>query len=296
MTKYIPDISSRRWVIVSAQRAARPDQNGKEKSKGEKKVVCVFCPGNEKLTSEEVYRVGEGERNEKGWKVRVILNKFPITDLHEVVIHSPSDTEDLFEYSQSQVESILHAYRDRFNFYRKRGQVLIFCNHGEHAGASIKHPHSQIVVLPPQINLDSLTREPKNNLVDEDEVFSVYCPDFSQWPYEVWITPKEESKSFFGDITDKDLPELARIMKRTIKRLHDLYDEGNFHVPFGYNYYISPKENWYLRIIPRFVHRAGFELGTGLSVNEIDPLNAALGFKGVDEKVSNIMSKLKSKM
>ncbi|MBP6045224.1 DUF4931 domain-containing protein [Candidatus Woesebacteria bacterium] len=296
MTKYVPDISSRRWVIVSAQRAARPDQNGKEKSKGEKKVVCVFCPGNEKLTSEEVYRVGEGERNEKGWKVRVILNKFPITDLHEVVIHSPSDTEDLFEYSQSQVESILHAYRDRFNFYRKRGQVLIFCNHGEHAGASIKHPHSQIVVLPPQINLDSLTREPKNNLVDEDEVFSVYCPDFSQWPYEVWITPKEESKSFFGDITDKDLPELARIMKRTIKRLHDLYDEGNFHVPFGYNYYISPKENWYLRIIPRFVHRAGFELGTGLSVNEIDPLNAALGFKGVDEKVSNIMSKLKSKM
>ncbi|MGB5034220.1 MAG: DUF4931 domain-containing protein, partial [Microgenomates group bacterium] len=239
MTKYVPDISSRRWVIVSAQRAARPDQNGKEKSKGEKKVVCVFCPGNEKLTSEEVYRVGEGERNEKGWKVRVILNKFPITDLHEVVIHSPSDTEDLFEYSQSQVESILHAYRDRFNFYRKRGQVLIFCNHGEHAGASIKHPHSQIVVLPPQINLDSLTREPKNNLVDEDEVFSVYCPDFSQWPYEVWITPKEESKSFFGDITDKDLPELARIMKRTIKRLHDLYDEGNFHVPFGYNYYIS---------------------------------------------------------
>jgi len=294
MTKYVPDISSRRWVIVSAQRAARPDQNGHGKDK--KKVECVFCPGNEKLTSEEVYRVGEGERNEKGWKVRVILNKFPITDLHEVVIHSPSDTEDLFEYSQSQVESILHAYRDRFNFYRKRGQVLIFCNHGEHAGASIKHPHSQIVVLPPQINLDSLTREPKNNLVDEDEVFSVYCPDFSQWPYEVWITPKEESKSFFGDITDKDLPELARIMKRTIKRLHDLYDEGNFHVPFGYNYYISPKENWYLRIIPRFVHRAGFELGTGLSVNEIDPLNAALGFKGVDEKVSNIMSKLKSKM
>ena len=294
MTKYVPDISSRRWVIVSAQRAARPDQNGHGKDK--KKVECVFCPGNEKLTSEEVYRVGEGERNEKGWKVRVILNKFPITDLHEVVIHSPSDTEDLFEYSQSQVESILHAYRDRFNFYRKRGQVLIFCNHGEHAGASIKHPHSQIVVLPPQINLDSLTREPKNNLVDEDEVFSVYCPDFSQWPYEVWITPKEESKSFFGDITDKDLPELARIMKRTIKRLHDLYDEGNFHVPFGYNYYISPKENWYLRIIPRFVHRAGFELGTGLSVNEIDPLNAALGYKGVDEKVSNIMSKLKSKM
>lgn len=294
MTKYVPDISSRRWVIVSAQRAARPDQNGHSKVK--KKVECVFCPGNEKLTSEEVYRIGEGEKNEKGWKVRVILNKFPITDLHEVVIHSPSDSGDLYEYSQDQVESILHAYRDRFNFYRKKGQVLIFCNHGEHAGASIKHPHSQIVVLPPQINLDSLTREPKNNLVDEDEVFSVYCPDFSQWPYEVWITPKEESKFFFGDISDKDLPELARIMKKTIKRLHDLYDEGDFHVPFGYNYYISPKENWYLRIIPRFVHRAGFELGTGLSVNEIDPLNAALGYKGVDEKVSNIMSKLKSKM
>jgi len=256
----------------------------------------VFCPGNEKLTSEEVYRIGAGEKNENGWKVRVILNKFPITDLHEVVIHSPSDEGDLFEYSQEQVEAILHAYKDRFNYYREKGQVLIFCNHGEHAGASIAHPHSQIVVLPTHISLDSLAREPMNNVVEGDEIFSVYCPDFSQWPYEVWIAPKLESKAYFGDIMDEEIPCLAKIMQKTIKQLHKLYEDGNFHVTFGYNYYISPKENWYLRIIPRFVHRAGFELGTGLSVNEIDPESAANGYRGVDEKVSNVLSKLKSKM
>ncbi len=291
MAKYVPDISSKRWVIVSSQRATRPDQNNPKK-----KVTCIFCPGYESLTSEEVYRIGAGEKNEKGWEVRVILNKFPIADLHEVVIHSPSEDGDLFDYAQDQVEKILHAYKDRFNFYRKKGQVLIFCNHGEHAGASITHPHSQIVVLPTHITLDSLTREPMNNLVSEDEVFSVYCPDFSQWPYEVWIAPKLESKAYFGDIEDAQIPHLASIMQKTLKRLHELYEQGDFHVVFGYNYYISPKENWYLRIIPRFVHRAGFELGTGLSVNEVDPVNAAAGYREVDERVSNLMNKLKSKM
>ena len=292
MTKYVPDISSRRWVIVSTHRADRPDQN----HKNDKPARCVFCEGNEKLTSEEVYRLGAGEKNDKGWKVRVILNKYPITDLHEVVIHSPQDTDDIPDYPHEQVELILQAYRDRFNFYRSKGQVLIFCNHGQHAGASIKHPHSQIVVLPPQINLDSLTREPMNNIVDEDENFSVYCPDFSQWPYEVWITPKKESKAFFGDITDSEMKQLAKILKKTLTQVKKIFDENEFLESFGYNFYISPKENWYLRIIPRFIHRAGFELGTGLSVNVVDPLNAANAYKGVDPRVGEVLSKLKKKM
>jgi UDPglucose--hexose-1-phosphate uridylyltransferase len=158
--------------------------------------------------------------------------------------------------------------------------VLIFCNHGHHAGASIDHPHSQLVVLPFQINLDTLTREPYNNIVADKKHFTVYCPDFSQWPYELWISPKREGVAF-GATTDDEMDELVEITQKALLRMQHIHDKEKItDLPFGYNYYIYPKTDWYLRIIPRFVHRAGFELGTGLAVNSIDPVIAAKAFKG----------------
>jgi UDPglucose--hexose-1-phosphate uridylyltransferase len=288
MAKYVPDVSSRRWLIISASRSTRPGDNGN------RHVIDPFAVGNESLTAEEVYRLGKGAAGEKGWLVRVVNNKFPITDKHEVVIHSPDPKKDINEMPLKQVEAIFTAYRDRFNIHKKEGQVLIFCNHGEHAGASLSHPHSQLVVIPPQINLDSLTREPLNNVVVEDKLFTAYCPDFSQWPYELWIVPKAE-KTMYGDITDGEIPRLADLVKKMITRLYKIYEEGHYTVPFAYNYYISPRESWYLRIIPRFVHRAGFELGTGLSVNIVDPRDAAMSYKGIDPEVNKMLEKLKGK-
>jgi len=274
MSKYVPDISSKRWVIISPQRTTRPtDHKSKEKKK------CPFCLGNEALTPPEVFRLGKGEPNKTGWSVRVVPNLFPITDLHEVIIHSPDHEADLSHLPAHHVELIFKAYRERYNFYRGRGQVLIFCNHGEASGASLSHYHSQLVVIPSQINLDALTREPLNNVVDGNHFFNVYCPDFSQWPYEVWITPKKE-KVFFGDILDKEITDLVIILQRTLRQLKKIYDKNQLSDRgFNFNYYIYPKENWYLRIIPRFIHRAGFELGTGLSVNVVDPRDAAVEFK-----------------
>ncbi len=219
-------------------------------------------------------------------------NKFPITDIHEVIAHSPDHKKDIADLPLSQVHLILMTYKERYNIHRKKGQVYIFCNHGEHAGASLDHPHSQLVVIPSQINLDALSREPLNNVVDENTYYYVYCPDFSQWPYEVWIVPKIENK-FFGDMSEDELNDLAPILQRILKRLRKIYEQTYFHRgPFGYNFYIYPKENWYLRVIPRFVHRAGFELGTGLSVNVIDPSEAVLDLKGHMERMKHVLTKL----
>lgn len=272
MSKYIPDILSKRWVIISPHRTLRPDDQKDETP------ACIFCPGSEHLTGPEVLRLGGGEANKPGWKVRVIPNKYPITDYHEVIIHSPEEDKNFESLPVEDVALIIQAYKHRYDFYRNKGTVIIFCNEGEHAGASIKHPHSQLVVLPFQITLDSLSREPMNNMVDENNLFHVYCPDFSQWPYEVWLAPKREN-THFGDITDEEATDLAQLLYKTIKRLLEIYNENKndrwLTVPFGYNFYIHPRENWFLRIIPRFIHRAGFELGTGLSVNIIDPADAA---------------------
>ena len=280
MAKYVPDVKTQRWVIVAQSRTKRPDESGEKPSSPTEKPVCPFCTGNEGMTPPELYRLGPGEKNGPGWHVRVVPNKYPITDLHEVIIHSPSDTDDIEHLPLEQVTRILTCYRDRYRAHDTDGQVIIFCNHGFHAGASLKHPHAQLVVVPKQINLDSLYREPIANIIEDNTYFVTYCPDFSQWPYEVWITPKTESAKF-SDVTDTELPDLARIMQSVLQKLEKIYlvspikPKDRSENVFVYNYYIYHGPNWFLRIIPRFIHRAGFELGTGLNVNIIDPTQAA---------------------
>lgn len=265
MARYIPDISTQRWVIIAPGRILRPSDH-KDTAQ-----ACPFCQGNEQLTPPEVYRVGDISK-QTDWKVRVVPNKFPITDIHEVIIHSPDDTADLPELSQEQVQHLMQTYRQRFNTHREDGNVLIFCNYGERAGASLRHPHSQLVVVPQQIRLDILHRESINNVIVDNTHYTVYCPEFSQWPYEVWVTPKISGKPF-GDATDEELNELGNILQQVIKKLKEKFSDLN------YNYYIHHGRDWYLRVIPRLIHRAGFELGTGLSVNVKDPADAAAELK-----------------
>jgi len=241
--------------------------------------TCPFCVGNEAVTPPEVYRIGEGEKDKPGWAVRVVPNKFTITDIHEVIIHSPDDEHDIDMLPLEQVTKVLTAYRDRYRAHENDGQVLIFCNHGFHAGASLKHPHSQLVVVPSQINLDAVSIEPFQNIVEENTYFLTYCPDFSQWPLEVWIAPKIAG-SKFGDVTDAELPDLGEVLQRALKKISILLKSPDVPLkqanePFVFNYYIYHGVNWFIRIIPRAIHRAGFELGTGLNVNVIDPTDAA---------------------
>lgn len=280
MAKFVPDIKTSRWVVISPARIKRPHDNTPFAEQTPAAPQCPFCPGAEG-TNKELFRVGDP------WAIRVIENKYPITDYHEVIIHSPDHNKDIDELSVDQVTLILNTYRSRYNYHRNSehdGQVMIFNNHDVHAGASIKHPHSQLVVVPKQINLDTVQKEPVQNEVLRTKYFVVYCPDFSQWPYEAWVAPLAEGKNF-GEINDEEIYDLAGIMQKLVGFIHKKFQEQDAmkqavededktnDVP--YNYYIYHGQDWYLRIIPRLVHRAGFELGSGLSVNIVDPVKAA---------------------
>lgn len=283
MAKFVPDIKTQRWIVISQTRTKRPDEiNAETKAKPS---VCAFCFGNEGLTPPEIMRVGEGEKDKPGWKIRVVPNKFPITDTHEVIIHSPDHDKDIDELELNHVFQLMSVYRQRFQTHREEGQVMIFCNHGELAGASLKHPHSQLVLIPKQINLDALVREPVMNTIEDNNYFVTYCPDFSQWPYEVWLAPKKEG-TIFGDTADDELKDLAQVLQNALKRLRIKYSEQTISkshsaTQFSFNYYIHHAKSWFIRIIPRLVHRAGFELGTGLSVNVVDPTVAAEELKAI---------------
>jgi len=166
-----------RWVIISTDRAKRPTDFSREaiRMKG---GFCPFCYGNEAKTPPEVqaYRPNANggpvpQRDSPGWTVRVVPNKFPALGIegslnrqaegmfdkmngigaHEVIIETPDHSATLSTLPPKRIEDVLWTFRDRILDLRKDQRfkyILIFKNHGEAAGASLEHSHSQLIALP----------------------------------------------------------------------------------------------------------------------------------------------------
>jgi len=283
MANYISDFSKSRWVVYTPERVNRTGMNGKEDR-------CPFCPGNEEDTPPEVFRTGGGKKDKPGWTVRVVPNMFPITDVHEVVIHSTDHSKNIEDLSQAEVAEILKTYVNRFNFLKTKGKVFIFCNQSLASGASLIHPHSQITVVPFDIPTVTLPVQPIVNIVEQNNSFISYCPDFSEWPYEMFIKEtrnNNQETNKFQNLNNQKIKDLAIILQSMLIRLKKVHDASAHYSkkPFGYNFYIfvpdHPKgvQDWYLRIIPRFSERAGFELSTGIMVNSVEAKRASQELK-----------------
>jgi UDPglucose--hexose-1-phosphate uridylyltransferase len=221
---------------------------------------------------------------------------------HEVVIEMPTHSGDLARAAPHEVRGVLEAYRARYQVLRSQteGVILIFRNHGAGAGTSLSHPHSQIVatpVVPVQIRhrfdvaiqhyddlgtclyVDNLERELRDGrrIVLETAQFVVFQPFASGCPHETWIMPRAQSPSF-GDASDHVLDEFAQVLRAVLAGLGQV-----LHDP-DYNLIVQsaapgdedrPYFVWHARILPRLATPAGFELGTGMSVNPSLPEETA---------------------
>lgn len=259
--KFIENKASKKWLVLAPRRAKRPDM-----AKGDE-PPCPFCVGTEGREA-ELFRIQSKNSNkETDWLVRVVPNKFPFAPIHEIVIHSPDHHKSFDELPLEQSELILQSFRQRFQAHKSRGQVYIFHNHGEAAGESVEHPHSQIVVIPDNVSLEipPIDFSKETEEYEQTQFFDVFCPISSEWPDEVWIASKSSGKNF-GEASDDELKDLAKILYRLIQIL----DLRHGH-EFPFNFYISPSKNWYLRIIPRIKVLGGVEVGAKLWVNTQDP-------------------------
>lgn len=244
--QFLQDPTNKNWVVMAPRRARRPDE-----AKGTVRE-CPFCP----LASQG--------STLQGWQVRVLNNKYPFAPIHEVIIHSPDHHKNFDTLPIEQVVQILQMYQKRYILHQDRGQVYIFHNRGEMGGESLPHPHSQLVVVPNEVEMQiPKIPEIKNDI--ETNHFILICPEVSQWPDEVWIVPAVRNKTF-GQITDEEISDLAK----TLTRLIQLFDI-RYKKEFPFNFYIYPGSDWYLRLIPRIKTLGGFELGTGVYVNTQDP-------------------------
>ena len=312
-----------RWVIISTERGKRPSEFVVPTQKSEA-GFCPFCAGNEESTPPEIlaYRDG-GVTNGTGWKVRVVPNKFPAltttgeinregdglydkmngVGAHEVIIETPDHDQSPSTIGEDHFELVLLSYRDRIKALkedRRIKYVLAFRNHGEAAGATLEHPHSQIIALPivPKrvceelegslnyykykercVFCDIIRQEltEKTRVITENDDFIAISPYAPKSPFESWILPKVHASSF-ENTPDKHFKSLARIFTDVLRRI----DKVLKRPPYNYILHTAPLADthmghyhWHFEIMPQLTRIAGFEWGSGFYINPTPPEEAA---------------------
>lgn len=314
-----------RWVIVSTERGERPsafDHAPMKRIQG----FCPFCPGREGKTPPEVHADREPDTtpDSPGWRVRVVSNKYPALQIegeierkaegifdkmtgvgaHEVVIECPEHDLEMSRLSHRQIARVIHAYRvravDLANDKRFR-YIQIFKNHDEAAGATLEHPHSQIIATPivPRRVVDELAGTAQHfdlkerciycDVIDQEaasgertvletDQYVALAPFASRFPFETWILPKQHRVRFEeGD--DEDTWALADILKQTLARINAVL----YSPPYNFVIHTAPINeetdplhyHWHIEIMPRLTKVAGFEWGTGFYINPTPPEDAA---------------------
>ncbi|MDQ3018598.1 MAG: galactose-1-phosphate uridylyltransferase [bacterium] len=332
MSQFRQNPITKQWVLIAPSRAKRPeDFKTYSVMFGllEVDLTCVFCPGNEDKNPdlcEDVCRVP----NNPDWNLRVIQNKYHALEHttmyqhrefynsrsgygdHEVII-TRKHNEPVALQSAQLLESTLEMFVDRINTLgkdRNTAYVQVFHNHGRDAGASLVHPHYQILttpMVPPHVHsemagcyhyyqihkaciyCDIMKEETKlkERLVYEDEYFSVISAYASRSPFETWILPKRHSARF-EDITQKERQHLAHVLKRVLGALYTKLSDPplNFYIhtmPVARDKHTMHEEasyHWHLTVFPRLTIWAGFEYGTGIPVNPMAPEETAKFLRG----------------
>jgi UDPglucose--hexose-1-phosphate uridylyltransferase len=317
-----------RWVIISTDRARRPSDFAPEPVRP-RTSNCVFCEGNEDKTPPEIVagRASDTGRNSPGWTYRVVANKFPALRVegeleptgeglydrmtgvgaHEVVIESPQHAASLATMPVDAVADVLLAYRERLRDLRKDPRleyVLVFKNYGEAAGASLEHPHSQLIATPiiPIMVSEELTasaryfdlkercvwcdilrqeRRDRRRLVIDAHGFAAISPFAPRFPFETWILPTRH-RSAFEDSEVDELRGLATVLREFLIRLGGVLGDP----PFNYMLHTAPLRepgldhfHWHLEIIPKLTRVAGFEWGSGFFINAVSPEDAAAALR-----------------
>jgi UDPglucose--hexose-1-phosphate uridylyltransferase len=262
------------------------------------------------MTPPEVYRTGDGEPDAPGWRVRVVPNLYPIvggdeagpgaTGAHEVAVLSPAHARSFAQLDETQAAEVFTVLRDRARHHLRSGRafVQVVINHGAAAGASIEHPHAQLVALdfvPPAVETavrrfdvagaDLVTRDLEHagdGLRVVDGAVPSWCPHAPSAPYELRIAPRDPGARF-DDADDAHVAAVAQTVRATLGRLATVLGD----VPYNLVVHTAPPAiapdsfHWYVEVQTRIAVVAGFEQGTGIFVNTTPPEVAAAQLREV---------------
>ena len=323
------DPITRRWVIIANERAARPSDFPKGEPQAMASPNCPFCEGREGTTPPEIAAIRRPGTapDAPGWQVRVVPNKYPAlriegtTDVtmegmfegmggvgaHEVIVETTQHETHPGLMAPDHLASVLWMYRERYRDLDgdpRFKYLLLFRNHGRQAGASLAHPHSQLIALPivPKRAVEELegaqayfAREGRciycdiiaqeaaaddlngRRLVWKNDEFVAFAPYASWCPFELWILPRRHTASF-GALDDGQLLPLAETLQGVLGRLYACLQNP----PYNYIIHTAPYDtkvdhfyHWHIEVLPRLSAVAGFEWGSGFYINTVPPEDAA---------------------
>ncbi len=323
------DVISKDWVVIATGRAKKPEAFKAEKRKIEKvpKSKCPFCQIATQEKPTLIFSNGKKIPLDKGipknWTTIVIPNKYPAflphpkldrrvegnlyetinaVGFHEVVVTRDHEKQ-LAQFSLKQVKEVFDVYQERYLDLMKKNfvnHISIFHNHGFEAGASIAHPHSQIITTPlvdvdvqrgllnsekyyktnqkcVYCQMNEWEREIKKRIIFENEKFLAVCPFASKSAFQIIVSPKSHL-SYFEKATKEEKDQLAEAFGVALKKLYKGLDDPpyNFYLHTApcdgkkYDYY-----HWHWTILPKTSTWAGFELGARMEISTIKPENAA---------------------
>lgn len=325
MSELRRDLVTGNWVVVAKGRGDRPQVKKFGEQEHDPIETCPFEDPQKSGNAEPTLMypsTSSGPIGGNDWSVQVIPNKYPafaggVCDVirkvgpysvqdgrgfHEVII-----TRDHYKHlallDTTQVEEILRAYKERYSALKDADcvkYISIFHNHRKEAGASLTHPHSQLIAIPiiPSDAKRSLSgasmfyrkhnkcvhcamldweKEERVRIVARNEDFIAICPFISRDAYEVRIFPQNHA-AHFEVMADKKTPSLAEIFHKVLKSLNDKLNNT------PYNFYLHtapidgedyPQYHWHFEIHPKTETNAGFEMGTGIEVSTVEPERAA---------------------
>lgn len=280
-------------TILATNRAKRHDQTGavghvpqdgqNNTQTSLKSDLCNFCKGGEDQTPLTLYQ------DEDDWKVRVFRNKYPLMPEHEVIVHSPHHDLDMEDFDHEQNVRIIRAYLNRVSFHNSQDrEVIIFNNKGGRAGASIVHPHSQLLAargFPGIIQKEKEAALRYSNekgscywcdewqeavldggrVVHESSHFVVYCPKACRWSYETVLVPKAH-KPNFGYIDEMEINDLANVLPGLLRAYKKAFNnpDRNFWIhTVRYEPY-----HWHMGFLPHLKIFGALEIGAGIWVSD----------------------------
>lgn len=320
------DLVSKDWVVIATGRAKRPETFAKQEHQKEEVSPgdCPFCAADLGQNAVLEYKNEKGER-----QVVVVPNKFPafyhsdslnertegpysVIDgigFHEVVITNDHQ-RSLAELPLETVQLVIDAYQERYLELANEkfvNYVSIFHNHGREAGASICHPHSQIIAIPlidPDLlrslngsrlyyeemdacvhcNMIKWDLEDGKRIVFQNDKFVVLVPFASRVAFEIRVYPKEHH-AYFERIKEEEKTQLAEALQVALSRLFRGLNDP------AYNFFLhtAPADgkdyshyHWHFEIRPKTSTWAGFELGTGIEISTVQPEEAAKYLKEIN--------------
>lgn len=312
-----------RWVTIVAERSERPSDFARrdEMVVPELGRPCPFCPGNEEETPPAL----ETTEADGSWSMRVIPNLYPAFNgddgfavhnlgpvfvqaeangIHEVFVYTPDHDSGLHLLDDQHAADLMFALQRRFADHADTDHVRYtqaIINHGREAGASIAHPHGQILGLPfvPGEILDEerafarfaggcllcttveaeIAADARVVLATDDVV--VLTPFWSGTPYELLVIPRHH-EAHLQDATDDSLRSVGIAVRDALGQLNAALGD----VAFNLGVHTAPHQHtgmyhWHAHVWPNLVTQAGFERGTGVMINVVPPEEACTALRSV---------------